>query len=68
MRHEESRARSLAKVIQELCERPQPPLSVEQQHRRYRRRRQLPDWAWGVVVGLLVSAAVVMAILLVQKR
>ena len=68
MRNEESRSYSLAKVIQELCERPSAPLSVEQQHRRYRRRRRLPDWSWGIVVGLLVSGAVVTAMLLAQNR
>jgi len=55
-------------MILALCERPQAPLSVAEQRRRYRRRRRLPDWAWGVAVGLFVSAAVVVAILLAQQR
>jgi len=68
MRNDDSRSYSLAKGIQELCERPQAPLSVAEQHRRYSRRRRLPDWAWGIVVGLIVSAVVVGAILLAQAR
>lgn len=67
MRHEESRSPNLAKVIQDFCERPAVPLSVEEQRRRYRPRRRLPDWVWGVAVGLLVSAVVVTAILLGQR-
>jgi len=68
MRHEHSRSHSLTKGIQELCERPKAPLTVEQQHRRYARRRRLPDWAWGIVVGLFVSAVVVGSILFGQAR
>jgi hypothetical protein len=68
MSDDEPRAHTFAKVIQELCERPPVPLSVEEQRRRYRQRRRLPDWAWGIVVGLLVSGAVVATILLVQNR
>lgn len=67
MPNEEPRSHSFVKVIQELCEQPQAPLSVHEQRRRYRFRRRLPDWTWGVAVGLLVSAAVVIAILLTQK-
>jgi len=63
---EESHNNNFAKVIQELCERSSAPLSVEEQRRRYRRRRKLPDWVWGVVVGLLVSAAVVVAMVFSQ--
>ena len=68
MPDDEPRAHTFVKVIQEICERPAAPLSVEEQRRRYRRRRGVPDWVWGIVVGLLVSGAVVAAILLGQNR
>jgi hypothetical protein len=49
-----------------MCDRPARPLTVAEQRRRYRRRKRLPDWAWGLVVGFLVSAAVVLAMWLAR--
>jgi len=68
MHHEDSPSGNLARAVLELCSRPPAPLSPEEQRRRYRHRRGLPDWFWGVLVGLLVSAALVVAFLLTQKN
>jgi sterol desaturase/sphingolipid hydroxylase (fatty acid hydroxylase superfamily) len=68
MRSEQSFLRSIAYAIDELCARPQTPLSVAEQRRRYRHRRGWPDWLWAMVVGLLVSAVVVVAMLHTQAK
>jgi type VI protein secretion system component VasF len=47
-----------------MCERSGRPLTVAEQRRRYRRRKRLPDWVWGVLVGLALSGVLVMAMLL----
>lgn len=59
MRKNKPRLRSFSKTLQEFFDRAAAPLSLKEQQRRYRRREPLPDWAWAIIVGAVVSGAIV---------